>query len=471
MAEQGYSYVDILKHYYTGIDVEEGTPYPGKQIEYGINKGVADKLKSKLEEKGIEVYLTDPSDDPTARASYTNNLKPDIFVSLHCNALEGFDKDGKPIGTARGTEAWIYDDTDSEEQAIDEFELAVRTVKSLSEEIGKFSNGFLGQLRFCRCKYPYSCEDRQLVPGLKEKCSPWQATKGIPLLQSVTVCPAILVEMEFYDYSGEVIYKGIPYPNMLELMNTEIWREDAAQGIANGIIGYFEWRGLTYTAKSPVDIIVTDPDGLRISKQLNEIPGATYIEIDLDGDGDLDDQIRIPDRKIGDYIITVIPEPDALPTDTYTLEVSLFGESIIIAENVQISDIPAQPYTVISTETGIIPPIIQATIDFDPDTLNLKSKGTVVTVYIELPTGYDVSQIDVSSIKLNGTVPALAKPTEIGDYDGDGIPELMVKFDRASVIMLFDGKTVPGNYVIEVTGTWEGIRFKGTATIKVISPP
>jgi parallel beta-helix repeat protein len=110
-------------------------------------------------------------------------------------------------------------------------------------------------------------------------------------------------------------------------------------------------------------------------------------------------------------------------------------------------------------------------IDFDPDTLNLKSKGKVVTVYIELPTGYEVSQIDVSSIMLNGTVSALAKPTEIGDYDGDGVPDLMVKFDRASVITLFAGKTVPENYVIEVTGTVAGIRFKGTITIRVISPP
>ena len=112
-----------------------------------------------------------------------------------------------------------------------------------------------------------------------------------------------------------------------------------------------------------------------------------------------------------------------------------------------------------------------ATIDFDPDALNLKSKGTVVTVYIELPAGYDISQIDLSSVSLNDTVPALAKPIKIGDYDSDGIPDLMVKFDRASVIALFAGKTVPGDYAIEVIGTVRGIRFKGTVTIRVISPP
>jgi len=109
-------------------------------------------------------------------------------------------------------------------------------------------------------------------------------------------------------------------------------------------------------------------------------------------------------------------------------------------------------------------------IDFDPDTLNLKSKGKWVTAYIELPEGYDPSQIDISSIRLNDKVAALAKPTQIGDYDGDGIPDLMVKFDRASVTALFDGKTIPRNYVVEVTGTIAGIHFKGTTSIRVISP-
>jgi len=85
------------------------------------------------------------------------------------------------------------------------------------------------------------------------------------------------------------------------------------------------------------------------------------------------------------------------------------------------------------------------TIDFHPETLNLKSKGQWVTCYIELPDGHDVEDIDIgtiaiTSIAMNGEeanviedIPAEAHPTEVGDYDGDGIPDLMVKFDRGSV--------------------------------------
>ena len=117
------------------------------------------------------------------------------------------------------------------------------------------------------------------------------------------------------------------------------------------------------------------------------------------------------------------------------------------------------------TATATVVITLPATVDFDPNTINLKSKGNYVTVYIELPGGYDVGQIDVSSIRLNDTVPALAKPTSIGDYDKDGIPDLMVKFDRAAV----QAKLAAGDQVeITISGKVAGIDFQGTDTIKVL---
>lgn len=394
--------------------------------EKDVNLDIALKLKMLLEAKNIEVIMTRLTDTDVTlqqRCDIANNNDCDTFVSIHCNAQKCpcCDDCQNPYDTAHGTETYYYP------SSVKGLDLAKYVQSELVKSIGLRDRG--------------------------TKSATYYVLK-------YTKMPAALTEVAFFTNQNDFEY-------------IKAHTQSAAQGIANGIMRYFEERGLTIKGYSPVDIVVTDPDGLTISKQFNEIPGATYTEIDLDGDGDLDDQIRIPDRKIGDYIITVLPEPGALPTDTFTLEVSLFGIPIIIAENVQISDIPSQPYIVTSTETEIIPtiPIIPATVNFDPDTLNLKSKGNVTTVYIELPAGYDVNQIDVSGIMLNGTVPALAKPTMIGDYDGDGIHDLMVKFDRASVIALFAGKTVPGNYVMEVTGTVAGIPFKGTVTIRVISPP
>jgi hypothetical protein len=108
---------------------------------------------------------------------------------------------------------------------------------------------------------------------------------------------------------------------------------------------------------------------------------------------------------------------------------------------------------------------IGATIDFDPDTLNPRSQGQFVTVYIELPDGYDVEDIDISTVLLNGIVPALYHPTSVGDYDNDGISDLMVKFDRAAVQNILES----GDY-IEVTVEGQlpsAMLFTGTDTIRV----
>jgi len=107
----------------------------------------------------------------------------------------------------------------------------------------------------------------------------------------------------------------------------------------------------------------------------------------------------------------------------------------------------------------------RTTIDFDPDVLNLKSKSQYVTAYVELPPGYDVRQIDISSIRLNGTVPALTRPTAIGDYNNNRIPDLMVKFHMRAVQAILDvGQSVE----ITITGEVGGIPFMGVDTIRVI---
>jgi hypothetical protein len=118
--------------------------------------------------------------------------------------------------------------------------------------------------------------------------------------------------------------------------------------------GYFAGQVMIITGHSPIDIEVTDPDGLKITKHINQIPGATYQEIDLDNDGELEDQIIIPDRKIGQYRIVVVAQSGALPSDTYSLDVSIGGTNLVIAENIRVDRIPYSVYGVDSTETGII---------------------------------------------------------------------------------------------------------------------
>jgi len=228
--------------------------------------------------------------------------------------------------------------------------------------------------------------------------------------------------------------------------------------------------GIAFAAKSPVDISITDPDGFLITKQLNEVPGATYLEIDLNGDGDPDDYVTIADRKRGDYLISVTPQPDAIATDTYTLEIRADGTTVILAEDIPIGDIPRTPYIVRSTDEEVIP-IIPGTVDFEPDTLNLKSKGLWATVYIQFPVGhgYDVSMIDLASVWLNGEVHAEAQPVKLGDRDGDGVLDLMVKFNLATVRTIL---RVGDEVEVTISGKLvDGRLFEGKDTIRVIRPP
>ncbi len=110
------------------------------------------------------------------------------------------------------------------------------------------------------------------------------------------------------------------------------------------------------------------------------------------------------------------------------------------------------------------PPVVSATVDVKPDKVKLESKGGWIKVYIELPQGYSVSNIDVSTIRVNGEVEAMPDPTAIGDYDRDLVPDLMVRFDRPAVTALLE----VGEAVLSVTGEVDGAPFEGSATLEVV---
>jgi hypothetical protein len=119
---------------------------------------------------------------------------------------------------------------------------------------------------------------------------------------------------------------------------------------------------------------------------------------------------------------------------------------------------------------------ISASIDIDPDTLNLKSKGKFITAYIELE-GADVRDIDASSIRLNDIVSPLlderygfvaSEDSYIVDHDEDGVPERMVKFWRSDVQKVLD---VGSMVTITLSGHLDDdTPFKGTDEIRVIVP-
>ncbi|MFX0083571.1 MAG: hypothetical protein ACFE94_17625 [Candidatus Hodarchaeota archaeon] len=110
--------------------------------------------------------------------------------------------------------------------------------------------------------------------------------------------------------------------------------------------------------------------------------------------------------------------------------------------------------------------IIKAAIDIDPDKLNFKSKGNWITAYIELPSEYNVNDIVLEEILLNGLISPEVSPYNIGDNDNNNIPDLMIKFDRSAVKAYFVGVE---SGEITITGKLvDGIKFEGNNVIELL---
>ena len=123
----------------------------------------------------------------------------------------------------------------------------------------------------------------------------------------------------------------------------------------------------------------------------------------------------------------------------------------------------------------------ETSVEINPETLNLKSNGEWITAYIEFPTGYNVGEIELSSINLvseSGDIISsidLSDPATIGDYDNNVISDLMVKFSRLDVVNYFgvtDSTEGIGNDVMvkmSISGELNnGTEFEGSDSIRLI---
>jgi hypothetical protein len=188
--------------------------------------------------------------------------------------------------------------------------------------------------------------------------------------------------------------------------------------------------------------------------------GLTYMgitELDTDGDGIDEDWFnQEPPASPAQDFTSVIVQQQQLPSGQWPSSNWDDGEAIL-----------STAWAVLTLERFAPPPQrIPMCVEVHPETLNLKSKGNWITCFIWLPEGYDVSEIDPSTILLNGTVPAQPKPVSTGDS------HLMVKFDRAKVqeLILSQGIKCGSVTLTVVLQLYDGTMFEGSDTIRVLMP-
>ncbi len=169
----------------------------------------------------------------------------------------------------------------------------------------------------------------------------------------------------------------------------------------------------------------------------------------------------------------------------YTFELSVTNETGVTFAGEPLfvdqprSSRPVPPFTRATSTAAVVsnvPDYIVATVEYGPETINLKSNGNYVKAYIELPYGYSPYDIDLDTlaiIAVDGqlvTPPievepkSIAKP-KIGDFDEDGIPDLKVKFSRCALQQVL----TPGVREIYLQGTLAngGLSFIGKRSVVV----
>ena len=117
---------------------------------------------------------------------------------------------------------------------------------------------------------------------------------------------------------------------------------------------------------------------------------------------------------------------------------------------------------------GAVADTINANVEIRPRVLNLRSRGRWITAFIALPEGYSVSDIKISTIRLNDTIPAAwVKVCENRNV-------LIAKFKRSSVAKLILSTFVANdlkqrNVTLTATGSlYNGTLFEGSDTIRIV---
>lgn len=94
----------------------------------------------------------------------------------------------------------------------------------------------------------------------------------------------------------------------------------------------------------PVDLVLRLPDGRVLTKDSSYFAGGSYVEF-TDSIGEIHDRIYWALDSLGCYHLAVVLDSTASPTDSFSIYLKLGNDTLWLARDVKIADIPAKGYS------------------------------------------------------------------------------------------------------------------------------
>ena len=186
-----------------------------KTVNLEVSKLVRDKLKN--EHKDVKVVMTREKDvfiELKDRAALSNRIKPDLFISIHCNAIAGKAKQKKIYG------AYAVVMNASQMQNLDKYTDKQRLQRLESFELSlKAGNYILDEL--------------EAIAGRK-RGGFHQSLRDLALLREVWA-PSVIVELDY-----------LSYPEANKFLASKDGKEKCAKAVCEGIIKYKEYLEKIY---------------------------------------------------------------------------------------------------------------------------------------------------------------------------------------------------------------------------------
>ncbi|HOO55950.1 MAG TPA: N-acetylmuramoyl-L-alanine amidase [bacterium] len=232
------------------VDAGHGGKDPGAQKggidEKDINLDVAMRLKKLLEAAGVKVVMTRTKDEYVLlkeRASIANRAGAKLFISIHANALENHEKRLH----CRGAQMMHY-----------------------SGSSKKFAQTVMKELVGAEALTDFGTFERKNLVVLKE-----------------TRMKAVLAELAF-----------MTHPDDMELLKNDIFKENAARGLYNGLQEYLGEKGERLAAiELPVELMA-------------HLPKRPYEQTYFASGNVLTDDFKLSEDSAGVFLEPLEPEFD-----------------------------------------------------------------------------------------------------------------------------------------------------------------